>query len=168
MNRHCTKCGKPAAKKDTSLYVCEEGHENWINPALGVSVFVIRGDTVLHGIRSHAPGKGKFDRPGGFVEVGETAEQAAVRESKEEFGIDINIIDFLGSHATTYEGRPALDLSFVATTETERITPGDDMAGGDPVWRKVDDLPRPDEQAAEWFEEAQQEFVAWWHARQQK
>lgn len=144
--------------------MCELGHENWINQAIGASVFIVKDDTVLYGVRSTNPGKGKLDRPGGFVDVGETAEQAAIRETKEEMGVDIVLIDFLGSYTATYDGRPNLNLAFIGKITDGKITPNDDMNGGDPVWRKVDDLPNTEEQAADWFEESQKDFVEWWHS----
>jgi len=39
--------------------------------------------------------------------------------------------------------------------------------GGDPVWRDIEDLPEPDEAAAEWFAEVQKDFVAWWKQNHQ-
>ena len=68
MERYCIKCGKLATKENDSLFMCEAGHENWINPALGVSVYVIKDSKVLFGVRSSNPGKGKLDVPGGFVD----------------------------------------------------------------------------------------------------
>lgn len=37
--------------------------------------------------------------PGGFVDVGETVEQAAVREAKEETNLDVTLIDLLGIYS---------------------------------------------------------------------
>jgi mutator protein MutT len=39
---------------------------------------------------------GKWTFPGGCVEFGETLEQCAVREAKEEFGIDVSVVRLLG------------------------------------------------------------------------
>ena len=166
MDRYCIKCGKTTAKKNDSCYVCEAGHENWINPAVGSTVFIIKDNRVLYGVRSRDPGKGLLDLPGGFIEVGESAEQAAIRETKEELGMDIKIVTLLNTYPTTYEGRPILNLAFIAGTSTDHIVPGDDMSGGDPAWRKIEDLPGPDEVAAEWFAPAQQDLLAWWRQHQ--
>ncbi|HWZ65578.1 MAG TPA: NUDIX domain-containing protein, partial [Patescibacteria group bacterium] len=151
MERYCTKCGKITTKKNDSLYVCEAGHDNWVNPATGVSAYVIRNGKVLFGVRSSEPGKGKLDVPGGFVEVHESAEQAAIRESKEEFGIDITLKSCLGTYASVYEGRPALNIVFVATMSDQPIAPADDMSGGDPVWRDIEDLPGSAEIIDDWM-----------------
>lgn len=50
----------------------------------GVGVVVVVGDKILCGIRV---GEGVICGPGGHIEAGETPEQAAVREAREEFGI---------------------------------------------------------------------------------
>lgn len=162
MARYCIKCGKLTAKKNDSCYVCEVGHVNWINPAVGSTVFIIKDNKVLYGVRSQDPGKGKLDLPGGFIEVGESAEQAAIREAKEELGIDIKIVTLLNTYPTTYEIRPILNLAFIATATTDHIAPGDDMSDGNPVWRDIENLPGSDEAAAEWFAPAQQDLLAWW------
>ncbi len=162
MERYCTKCGKVATKRTDSLYVCEIGHENWINPAVGVSAYVIKDGKVLFGVRSSDPGKGKLDVPGGFVEVHESAEQAAIRESKEEFGIDIILKSCFGTYPSVYDGRPALNIVFIATMTDQAIVPSDDMSGGEPVWRAIDDLPGSGEIIDDWMVPVHKALLTWW------
>jgi len=162
MERYCIKCGKITTKKNDSLFICEDGHENWVNPAVGAVVYVIDNDKVLYGVRSLEPNKGKLSLPGGFIEVGETAEQAAIREVKEELGLDVKLQDCLGTYATTYGGRPILNIVFIARSQDQHVTPGDDMNGGEPVWSNIENLPAADELAWDWYQAAQKDLLVWW------
>lgn len=53
----------------------------------GVGVIVAHNGKILCGIRANDTGSGLLCGPGGHIEEGETPEQAAIRESQEEFGI---------------------------------------------------------------------------------
>lgn len=53
-----------------------------------VSVAVVRGGRVLLVRRARPPSQGLYAFPGGKVEAGETLEQAALRELKEETGLE--------------------------------------------------------------------------------
>ncbi|MBY8990781.1 MAG: NUDIX hydrolase [Candidatus Lokiarchaeota archaeon] len=46
--------------------------------------------------RKKSPFKGELALPGGYVEVGETVEDACIREAKEETNLDIKIIKLIG------------------------------------------------------------------------
>lgn len=60
-------------------------------PWVGVGVVVWSGDTVLLVRRASEPRKGHWTIPGGMQELGETAQQAGIREVLEETGIAIRI-----------------------------------------------------------------------------
>ena len=60
-------------------------------PILGVGGIIFNGKRVLLARRNQDPGKGQWSLPGGMVELGETLEQALVREIREEVGIEIRI-----------------------------------------------------------------------------
>ena len=57
-------------------------------PEVGVGVVVLDGDKILLIKRKYPPGAGKWSVPGGHVKLGESLYDAAVRELKEETGID--------------------------------------------------------------------------------
>ncbi|CAD7769846.1 MAG: GDP-mannose mannosyl hydrolase [Candidatus Methanoperedenaceae archaeon GB50] len=59
-------------------------------PLVGVGGIVFLEDKVLLIKRKNPPGEGEWNIPGGLVKVGETLEQAIVREVEEETGIKIS------------------------------------------------------------------------------
>lgn len=68
------------------------GFVHWNNP-IPVSVILIpHGDGLVFVRRKHNPGKGKWALPAGFVDPGESPEEAAVREAKEETGLDVELV----------------------------------------------------------------------------
>ena len=70
------------------------------SPIVGVAAVVFRGSEVLLVMRGNEPSKGKLGIPGGVVELGETAEEAVVREVEEETGIRVKplrVLDVLDS-----------------------------------------------------------------------
>ncbi len=58
-------------------------------PVVGVGIVIWRDDKVLLVKRSNAPRQGEWGLPGGMQKLGETIMQAAVREAREETGLDI-------------------------------------------------------------------------------
>ncbi|RLF16193.1 MAG: NUDIX hydrolase [Thermoprotei archaeon] len=68
-------------------------------PVLTVDVVIkYRGGYVLVK-RLNEPFKGYWAIPGGIVEYGETVEEAAVREAKEETGLDVKLIGLVGVYS---------------------------------------------------------------------
>lgn len=68
--------------------------------------------------RALDPARGRLGLPGGFVDIGETVDGAVRRETREETGLEIESIAFLGGWPNVYEwhgiGYPVLDLYFTA------------------------------------------------------
>jgi 8-oxo-dGTP diphosphatase len=65
-------------------------------PYLAVSAAIFRDGRVLIVRRARAPAKGIYTLPGGGVELGETLEQAVIREIREETALDIEPVELVG------------------------------------------------------------------------
>jgi 8-oxo-dGTP diphosphatase len=65
-------------------------------PYLAVSAAIFRGGRVLIVRRARPPAHGLYTLPGGGVELGETLEQAVVREVREETALDVEPVALAG------------------------------------------------------------------------
>jgi ADP-ribose pyrophosphatase YjhB (NUDIX family) len=94
--RHCYRCGAylvdqwVAADNRRRLACSACGHIHYENPRVLVSCLVECEGSVLLCKRAHAPAGGRWTPPAGFLEMGESLEQAAVRETREETGIELD------------------------------------------------------------------------------
>lgn len=59
-------------------------------PKIGVGVIVVKNGKVLMQKRRNAHGDGTWSFPGGHLEWGESPEECAFRETREEFGVEID------------------------------------------------------------------------------
>jgi tRNA (cytidine/uridine-2'-O-)-methyltransferase len=114
------------------------------NPAVAAGVIVRDGTgRVLLLRRSHEPRRGAFGFPGGFVDEGETIEEAIAREAREETGLAVEDVAFLGGWPNVYSWRgvdyPVLDLFF-----TGRGRPGSQASAGhevdEVVWSRPEEV----------------------------
>ncbi|WP_339061250.1 NUDIX domain-containing protein [Tepidibacillus marianensis] len=64
---------------------------------LGVAGLVVKDDKILTVKKSYSKTKGLWTFPGGFVQPGETLDEAVLRELKEETQIDANIVGIIGA-----------------------------------------------------------------------
>jgi nucleoside triphosphatase len=69
-------------------------------PTVGIFIFNQRGKLLL--LQSHK-WPGAFVVPGGHVELGERLEETAVREAKEETGLDISNLEFINFQQFIYD-----------------------------------------------------------------
>lgn len=112
---------------------------------IGIGVFIFRKGKFLMGQRKNAHGDGTWSVPGGHLEYGETFEQTAVREAKEETNIDIKNVRF-GAVTNDFFERENKHyvtiwmLSDYASGEGKIVEP-DKFVGMD--WFDFDNLPSP-------------------------
>lgn len=163
MKLFCTQCGEQTTLKERCLYVCPNGHENWLNPAVGVLAYIIKDNKVLYGKRTAGANVGKYNIPGGFLEPGETAEQTLKREIQEEMGVEIAIQQYIGSYADKYFDRDIMVLAYVAKLKNESaiIKAGDDISGGI-KWVDINNLPSPKDTGWQWYDQANKDLLTWW------
>ena len=123
--RHCPSCGAGREPVLTQPLACKAcGFTLYMNTTCATAAFLRRPDgKVLFIRRGKAPALGKLAIPGGFIDVGETAENGLRREFVEEVGIHIAEITFLCSYPNQYlyEGitYPVLDFFFTALATGE-------------------------------------------------
>ncbi len=145
--RYCSRCGSAAVRVESALcHRCTRcGYGHFINPIAGVAALLTDGQGRLLLLRrAHDPGKGKLGLPGGFVDVGETAEEALRREIREEIGIEAPALDFFLTlpNEYPYQGlvTPVLDLFYRGRVEhfaaASAVSEVDELVIRDP--REVD------------------------------
>lgn len=99
----CSNCGGSLRfgeidGEDRHRLSCPDcGHIAYVNPRLVVTAFPITdaGEIVLLR-RGIEPGRGQWAQPGGFLEVDETVNQAAIRETREETGLLVEPGEIIG------------------------------------------------------------------------
>jgi 8-oxo-dGTP diphosphatase len=105
-------------------------------PIAAVGVVCLRGDEVLLIRRAAAPLEGHWSLPGGRIEWGERAADAALRELKEETGCDaeliglIDVVDGLMNRSAAAEGEPPW-AHYILIDYAARWTAGEPRAGDD-------------------------------------
>lgn len=130
-------------KKDVVCPHCGKPYSCFRNPAPTADVVIYeagRGVAIIR--RRHAPVG--FALPGGFIDEGEQAEAAAVREMREETGLDVELTGLLGVYSRPKRDPRQHTLTVVYTGRArnpEAITAGDDAAHA--AFYPLDGLPEP-------------------------
>jgi len=135
--KYCPRCGSSQfIYQDDKSFKCEScDFHFFINSAAAVAAIIENDENeILMTIRAKEPQKGLLDLPGGFVDPGETADEALKREIKEELNLQIDEMDYLTSFPNEYifSGYSVytLDLAFVCKVkDMEKLEVKDDVAG---------------------------------------
>ena len=126
--RFCNRCGSPTVAEEAGHVMactnpaCATKHFPRTDPA--TIMLVHDGDRCLLGRQSSWP-EGMYSTLAGFVEPGESLEEAVFREVKEESGIEVKNIHYFGSQPWPFP--QSLMLGFVAEAATREITRGAEL-----------------------------------------
>ena len=113
-------------------------------PRLGAIAVLVDGDKVLLAQRGNPPDKGLWGFPGGHVEPGETALEAARRELREETGLEARPVEYLTNVDVIRRdgaGRVTAHYLLAAVLCTDPVgTPRADDDAQDVAWFPVDQV----------------------------
>jgi 8-oxo-dGTP diphosphatase len=105
--RYCLKCGGDLELRtlntgEPARLTCVRcGFVFYLNPKVAASAIFCLDNGIVLVRRDIEPSRGKWSFPGGFVDLGETAAAAAVRETLEETGLRVTPTGILDVYSST-------------------------------------------------------------------
>jgi 8-oxo-dGTP diphosphatase len=148
LDKFCSACA--AALPHLPPVTCPVCHaQHWRDPKPCAGALVERGGRVLLVRRARDPWKGMWDVTGGYCERGEHPAHTALREVREEVGLEIEVTGYLGAWPDVY-GPPGTADAHKATLNiyyTGKVVGGVEGTG-DPTetleigWFAPDEIPR--------------------------
>lgn len=105
--KFCSRCGGPIMKavppSDTKpRHVCSAcGFVHYLDPKVACGTIAELDGRFALIQRAIEPKKGSWSFPCGFMEIDETTEQAAQRETREETGLEVRLSGLLGTYSYT-------------------------------------------------------------------
>jgi 8-oxo-dGTP diphosphatase len=114
-------------------------------PRVGVGVIIERNGQVLLIKRTNVHGAGTWSTPGGHLEYGESPEECAIREVKEETGVNIGDVRFKGITNDLFE---VSEKHYITIWMEARYLDGEPVVNADGEasdigWFSWDALPKP-------------------------
>jgi ADP-ribose pyrophosphatase YjhB (NUDIX family) len=161
--RFCPICGGTLESRllkdgDPRRLVCTAcGYVFYLDPKLAVGTIIsIDGGRIVLVKRAIDPGYGKWVFPGGYVDRGEEVRAAAVREAREETGLEVRIDRLVNIYS--YSGRVPVIVVYAATAIGGCL--GCDDEGLEVRVFEPEGIPW-DDLAFRSTQEALREFLAW-------
>ncbi len=113
-------------------------------PQVGIGVMIFKGLKVLLSKRKGSHGEGEYAFPGGHLEFRESFEDCAIRETREEAGIEITDVKFLfAANIMRYSGKHYVHIGFIAQWKSgePKVLEPDKSESWD--WYPLDKPPQP-------------------------
>jgi ADP-ribose pyrophosphatase YjhB (NUDIX family) len=112
--RFCPACGRPVERRVLEAdhhprLVCPEGHVTWRNPRMVVGTLPVADGRVYLARRAIEPSLGRWGNPSGFLELGESVQEGARRETEEETELRVEVGRLIGVYS-----RPAVGIVTIA------------------------------------------------------
>jgi 8-oxo-dGTP pyrophosphatase MutT (NUDIX family) len=142
----CPRCGAPLAEKPP--VTCGRcAYQSYLNARPTASLIVHDGAGRFLALRrSREPQAGLWETPGGFCDAWEEPAAAAVREGREELGVDVRLGTFVGMYIGGYlfqdELLPVLDCFFLARLPHNAELVLDPDESSEYAWLSIGDPPK--------------------------
>lgn len=124
--RFCLRCGTALQRRAAfgkRRPVCPGcGYVHFDDPKVAAGVLAERRGKLLLVRRNHEPHVGEWSFPSGYIDAGEQLEAGAIRETKEETGLDVRIDRLLGAWSTA--GERVIFIAYAARVTGGRIEVG--------------------------------------------
>jgi 8-oxo-dGTP diphosphatase len=113
--------------------------DSWRGKILATLVFVIRDGKILLIDKKTGIGKGKINGPGGKLEAGESPEECARRECREELGIHVAGLQYCGQHRFQFVDGLSIHVWVYRTDDYQGVPT--ESAEANPLWVPLEDIP---------------------------
>lgn len=144
--RYCPRCAATMTRKQEGGLerpVCPDcGYVQYLNPAPGAGVVLLRDNKVCLVRRKFEPKQGQWSLPTGFMEWDEDVAETAAREALEETGLEVALQDVYAVESGILPPDiPVLVVFYRATETGGQLQAGDDAA--EVGFFALDELPQP-------------------------